>query len=150
MYRIELLKKTEIVEAAAIVGKNYSNEYQDIAFLELKQMFSEGRNLPKYFVAKDSGIIIGLAGYIQSWMDFDIYEIFWVNVIPKMQRKGVGKQLVSKLISEIKNKKDARLIVLSANQEVGNPVYYERNFGFKTIQTFGKTEGYHLMSKRIK
>lgn len=97
-----------------------------------------------YFVAKDKDTIVGLAGFIQSWMDYNIYEIFWVNVSPEKQRQGVGRQLVSKIIKEIKAKKNARLILLTANQAVGNATYYKKLYGFKTLEKFGNN--YHLMS----
>lgn len=143
--KIRLLKKNEVKEAAMIVGKNYSKEYKRLATLELKEMFHKAYSTPTYFVAEDKGKIVGFAGYIQSWMDYSVYELFWVNVLPRLQRQGIGKQLVYKIIQEIKRKKGAYLILLTADAAVKNPEYYEKNFGFKTSLLFSP-KTYHLMT----
>lgn len=118
--KIRQLKKSEINSAAHIIGINYSKTYERLAQTEMSAMFGKGPILPKYVVAEEKGKLIGVAGYIQSWMDYNIYQIFWVNVLPNYQRKGIGKQLVAKIISEIKKKKDANLILLTADTAVRN------------------------------
>ena len=145
---IRLLKKSEINSAARIVGKNYTKEYARMAKAEISAMFQKGANQPVYFVVEDQGKILGFAGHIQSWMDYNAYEVFWVNVLPEHQKQGIGKQLVSKVISEIKKKNNAKIILLTANEEVGNPTYYKNKFGFKTLEKFGKS--YHLMSLSVR
>jgi ribosomal protein S18 acetylase RimI-like enzyme len=104
-------------------------------------MFTKGPVRPVYFVAEEEGKVLGLAGYVQSWMDWDVYEIFWVNVLPGRQRQGIGKELTEKIISEIRKKKDASLILLSATPI--NAKYYKDNFNFKVIGPSSK--GYSLM-----
>jgi ribosomal protein S18 acetylase RimI-like enzyme len=146
--KIRLLKKGEIKEAAAIVGRNYSKTYEQSSALELKDMFGAGAIKPVYFVAEDKGKIIGLAGFVQSWMDYNIYEIFWVNVLPERQNQGVGKTLVARIIAEIKKKKGAYLMLLTANGEKKTPGYYQGNFKFKTLQKFDKNK-YHLMVRPL-
>lgn len=140
-----MLENLDIKSAAAIVGKNYSKKDEKAAIRELKEMFSESPIRPKYFVMEEKGKILGFAGYIQAWMNYDIYELFWVNVLPEMQREGIGQKLVGKIIFEIKKKKNARLILLTAN--VPNKKYYKVKFGFKPIQPFGKK--YALMALSI-
>lgn len=146
MIKIRFLTKKDIPQAAAIVGKNYSKEYQKFATLELKDMFGKQQFKPFYFVAEKNKKIVGFAGYTQSAMDYNIYEIFWVNVSPERQKQGIGQKLVSRVISEIKNKKDAKLILLSAN--IPNSRYYKQKFGFKILQPFGKE--YHLMAYKLR
>lgn len=84
--------------------------------------------------------------YIQSWMDYNIYQIFWVNVVPERQRQGIGKMLVAKIIAEIKKKKNAHLILLTATNP--NALYYKDKFGFKLLEPFGKE--YNLISLLLK
>lgn len=142
--RIRPLRKNEVTDAALIVGKNYSRQYELLARKELGDMFTRGGPRPVYFVAKEYGLIVGFAGYIQSWMDYSIYQIFWVNVHPAHQGEGVGKALMMRLIREVRKKKNAHLILLTADEQKGLPSYYSKNFGFNTLKKFGSH--YHLMS----
>ncbi|HWC57738.1 MAG TPA: GNAT family N-acetyltransferase [Candidatus Paceibacterota bacterium] len=142
--KIRLLQKNDIGAASKIVGMNYSKKFERASKEEITAMFQRGPVPPMYFVAEEKGEVIGFAGYIQSWMDYYIYQIFWVNVHPQYKRKGIGKKLVGKLISEIKKKRNAKLILLTANSAVGNERYYSQNFGFKTIQRFDNKRE-HLM-----
>lgn len=142
---MRLLRTNEVRVTASMVGKNYSREYELLARRELGDMFSSrGGPRPIYFVAEEQGRIVGFAGYIQSWMDYNIYQIFWVNVLPDHQRHGIGKMLVARLIQEIQKKKGAFLILLTADARKGLPDYYARHFGFSTLQKF--SPNYHLMS----
>ncbi len=145
---LSLLKPDEINRASRIVGKNYSKNYEQLAKKEFREMFGKSYGSPLYFVAKDKGNIVGVAGFIQSWMDYSVYEIFWVNILPERQKQGIGKEMVSRIICEIKKKKNAEVILLTANQEVGNPTYYKKQFGFKSLQKFGKS--YQLMSLSLR
>jgi N-acetylglutamate synthase-like GNAT family acetyltransferase len=142
--KIRLLQKKDIDQAAAIVGKNYSKKYGKSAMQEIAEMFSKAPIRPVYWVAEEKDKILGFAGYMQSWMDYNIYQIFWVNVLPDMQKQGIGKKLVSKTISEIRKKKNANLILLTAN----SPIYYKKHFGFKSVQKFSKGS-YDLMLLNI-
>lgn len=141
--KIRLLKRKDINQVSAIVGKNYGTKDQRKSVLELNDMFGKSQMMPVYFVAEENGEIVGFAGFSQSWMDYSIWNIFWVNVLPDFQRLGIGKRLVSRIVKEIKNKKNASLILLSAKI----PDYYSRHFGFKSIDMVG--DGYHLMSLNI-
>ena len=143
--KIRLLRKGEAREAAAIVGKNYSRKFESLAREEMEDMFNKGGGpRPIYFIAEEHGKIIGVAGYIQSWMDYNVYQIFWVNVAPGHQRKGIGKMLMERLIKEIRRRKNAHLILLTADAKKNLPGYYVHHLGFKTLQVFGSN--YHLMS----
>jgi N-acetylglutamate synthase-like GNAT family acetyltransferase len=141
--KIQLLTKKDIKEASRIVGMNYSKKYEDSSSLELKEMFSKAPVRPYYYVAKEGNTVVGFAGYMQSWMDYNVYQIFWVNVDPQYQKKGIGKLLVGKIVEEIKKKKKVKLILLTTS----SPLYYEKHFNFKTIESFN--ECHHLMSLAI-
>lgn len=141
--KIRPLKKADIASAAAIIGKNYSKRDEKYATRELEAMFDRAVGAPIYYVAEEKGKIIGLAGYIQSWMDYSIYQIFWVNVALEHQKSGVGSALIDRVIQAIKTKKDARYILLSSKLTE----YYSR-WGFTAIQPVA--EGYSLMLLSLK
>lgn len=145
---LRLLKKSDIKQASAIVGKNYSKKWEKSSAKELQSMFSNAAIKPVYWVAEEKGKILGFAGYTQSWMDYSIFEIFWVNVLPARQSGGIGKQLVAKVISEIKKNKGACLILLTANQGKLMTHYYKKYFGFKNLQIFEK-QSHRLMVLKI-
>lgn len=142
--KLRLLQKKDIKSASEIVGKNYSKKWQRTSALELSSMFSNSAIKPEYWVMEDKGEIIGFAGYTQSWMDYNVYQIFWVNVSPENQKQGIGKKLVGKIISEIKKKRCPYLIQLTAT--LPNSKYYAEHFGFNIIQHLGPKPYYYLMS----
>jgi ribosomal protein S18 acetylase RimI-like enzyme len=147
--KLRLLEKKDIRACAAIVGVNYSKEYEISSEAELESMFSNAAVTPIYWVAEEKKEIVGFAGYIQSWMDYNVYQIFWVNVSPTYQRKGIGKKLVAKIISEIKKNKKAYLIQLTATPS--NAKYYRQHFGFKSRDKIGSAgpNQYHVMSLHV-
>ena len=77
-------------------------------------------------------------------MDYNIYHIFWVNIAPMHQGKGIGTALVQKVITIIK-KKNADMILLTTSK----PKYYSKKFGFKAVSTFHTGE-YKLMALKLK
>ena len=142
--KIRLLKKNEISICAAIVGKNYGKKYQRMSAAEMEEMFTAGPIKPKFFVAEERQSIVGFAGVAQSWMDYSVWLIFWVNVLPEHQKQGVGKELIARVLSGLRKKKDARLVLLTAKI----PNYYKKHFGFQIIDTV--QSGDHLMRLRLK
>lgn len=142
--KIRTIKPGDIEKASKIVGQNYSKKFERMSFMEMEAMFKNYVVRPQYVVAEEKGEIVGLAGYIQSWMDYNIYNIFWVNVSPAHQGNGIGSALVKKIIDIIK-KKDAEMIMLTTSK----PKFYSEKFKFKTLSKF-KSDKYDLMSLKLK
>ena len=103
--KLRRLTKADILKASGIVKANYSEFYGKKSKAEMADAFGKGAIRPRYLVAEEKGKIIGLTGYMQSWIDYNAYEIFWVNVSPKHQGKGIGTMLVKGAIAEIKKKR---------------------------------------------
>ena len=134
--KIRFIKKSEIAAASKIVGLNWDKKDIPLAKREMMAMFNSKVLAPKYLVAEEKGNIAGIAGYSQSWMDYHVYNIFWVNVHPNYQNRGVGSYLILKILKEIKSHKGenkALLILLSTDK----PDFYTK-FGFKSIKNFEK------------
>ncbi|KKP55786.1 hypothetical protein A2121_02825 [Candidatus Nomurabacteria bacterium GWB1_40_6] len=141
--KIRLLTKKDIEKARNIVKQNYGLKDSVSAKKEMQDMFVKGPMRPKYLVAEDKGLIVGFAGFSQSWIDYSTYHIFWVNVLPQRQRQGIGKNLVGEVIKQIKKDKKAKLIILMST----SPKYYEKHFKFKGIDSYkGKSHIHYIMS----
>lgn len=141
--KIRTLKKTDIKKASRIVGQNYSKLYEKKSLFELEAMFKNHAVIPKYFVAEEKEEIVGLAGYVQSWMDYNIYEIFWVSVLPQYQRMGIGTMLVEKILNIIKKCNNEATILLTTDK----PTFYSKKFNFKILSTFEKSKEYLMILK---
>jgi N-acetylglutamate synthase-like GNAT family acetyltransferase len=140
---IRPLKEEDIDSCSKIVGENYSGKYANNSILEMGEMFGEALIKPEYVVAEENNKIIGFGGYIQSFMDYHVYQIFWINVIPENQGNGIGTNLVQTIIKKIKNinEKDKKPLVIQLTTT--KPRFYEERFKFKIVSEL--KEGSYLM-----
>jgi len=138
--KIRPLQKKDIPQAAEIVRLNYSKKFVRPVLIELKAAFKNKIYPPKYVIVEDKGKVIGFAGYMPAWMDYGIYEIFWINITPKEQGKGIGKKLVKAVLGIIK-KKGVNTILLTTRY----PKFYSNHFSFKTISRFGRNRNQLMM-----
>lgn len=142
--KLRALKPSDIKKASKVVGENYSKKDEDLSYKEMEAMFKNYVLKPQYIIAEEKGEIVGLAGYIQSWMDYNVYNIFWVNVSPSRQREGIGSALIQKIIKTIKRKKAAMILLTTSK-----PKFYSKKFNFKTLSKF-KNRKYDLMVLKLK
>ncbi len=133
MPRIRLMRKADIPTIVGIVEQNYQSATAKLARKELAAMFKPALIRPTYIVATDKGRVVGVAGFVGSWSDFHVTEIFWVNVEPSRQRQGIGKKLLSWIIQRLYANKAVHLLELTTSI----PKYYRKNFGFVTVRIFG-------------
>ena len=146
--KIRMIKKREIEDAIKIIHQNYPEIDKEKPKKEIMEMFGKALIKPVYLVAEENKKILGIAGYIQSFQDYNIYEIFWVNVAKEKQGNGIGTKLVKSVIKRIRGikgeLKKAELIELTTTK----PQFYEKKFGFKLLSTFGNKE--YLMGLVLK
>lgn len=126
------LLKRDLAAAVAIVAQNYADPgYAAAAQDEVGAAFSRRAGRPSFVAAVSDGALVGFAGFAQSWMAWDIYELAWVNVAPSHQRRGIGRRLVDESLRQIGDKDGAELVQLrTALSE-----FYRVNFGFEIIRT---------------
>lgn len=143
MITLRTLCVADIPACVAIVGRNYDEEYAQDAADELQHMFEKNVVGLSYVVAEEDGVVVGFAGCANTWVDYHVSGIFWVNVRPENQRCGIGKRMVMEVVNILSQNRKHRtdLIILTARSEVQG--YYNK-IGFKTLLIFGPKD-YALM-----
>jgi len=135
------LRKNEVISASKIVGQNYFSRYERASLEDFRAMFGKQWIRPQYRVIEAKKKPIAVAGFIASVMDYHTYELFWVNVAPEYQRRGIGTKLVAQVLSEIKKirgkDKQAYLVLLGTTK----PAFYGQ-FKFRTLLRFNKRKHY--------
>ena len=147
--KIRRIRKVDIPDVTKIIARNYSQKSASNAREEISGTFSRDPYRPRFIVCEKEGRIRGFGGYSQSRINYHIYEIFWLNVDPQYQNRGMGTKMMRELISQIKSKKGeysaASIILLTST----NPNYFSKRFGFKTLQKSRGEKG-HLMSLTLR
>ena len=137
----------DIKQMLKVIRLNSPKYPKTLAEKEIKEMFSRSLHKPAYLVIEDNREIVAFGGFIRSWIDDMVFNIFWVNTNPQHKNKGFGTKLIEGLIDEIRNIKEkprAKMIVMSTKI----PSFYKK-FGFKALTN--KYDGdYILMEKRMK
>lgn len=87
-------------------------------------------NLYEYIVIFDDDIMVALAGFMNSGLDFDIWEFAWAMVRENYRGKGLGKLLNDERIKIIKQYNGKK--VLCVTQKTW---HLSRN-GFHVVHTF--------------
>lgn len=143
--KIKRAKPSDMNQILEIIKSNSPNYPINHAKKEIKEMFSDSLIKPVYFVAEENKKIVGVGGFSRSWSDMEITNIFWINVLPEFQGKGIGKKIIEKIIREIGKliKPGIKMIVLSSNK----PKFWRR-FGFKKLNKYDGD--YWLMGKILR
>lgn len=68
---------------------------------EIAEAFGDGLYKPAYWLAMDKDTLVGMCGYVPSYIDFETFELFWVAVRPDRQSKGVGSRVVKATLDAI-------------------------------------------------
>jgi N-acetylglutamate synthase-like GNAT family acetyltransferase len=122
--------KKDIPRMMEMIRVNSPEYPKAIALKELEEMFSKTLYKPTYIVIEDKKEILGCGGFISSWADSMVVNMFWINVDPKFQGKGIGSEIVRELIGEIRKMKNPKPKMI--NIATNKPKFYEK-FGFKKL-----------------
>jgi len=138
-------RKEDVPRMFEIININSPKYPRNIVFQEINEMFSKSLIKPTYILAEKKGKILAFGGYIYSWVDNNVFNVFWINVDSKYHGNGFGSELIKELITRIKKAKNpkAKLITLSCKI----PSFYEK-FGFEKIGEKYDRD-YVLMGKKI-
>ena len=139
-------KKEDISKMFEILKINSAKYPKKLAFQELNEMFSKSLLKPTYIVAEDKKEILAFGGFISSWIDNMVFNIFWVNTNPKYKSQGVGSKLMKDLIDRIKKTKNIKAKMILISTKIPN---FYKKFGFKKVTS--KYDGdYILMSLNLR
>ena len=128
---IELCKLNSVIEG-------WGEDTVDSLVFELNAAFENGVFCrPNYLVAIMDNKIVGFAGYGRLGFDDGAYGLFWVQVHPFYQKKGVGTELTKTRLEKIKN--EGGEIVIAKTRKI----WHLTRFGFEKIIDRGG--GYQLM-----
>ena len=144
--RFRKAKKEDISKMFEILKINSPKYPKKLAFQELNEMFSKSLLRPTYIVAEDKKEILAFGGFISSWIDNMVFNIFWVNTNPKYKSQGVGSKLMKDLIDRIKKTKNIKAKMILISTKIPN---FYKKFGFKKVTS--KYDGdYILMSLNLR
>jgi N-acetylglutamate synthase-like GNAT family acetyltransferase len=145
--KIRKATQKDVPQILKIIRSNNPKYPKRLMKKEIKEMFSRALLKPTYLIVEQERKIIGCGGFTRSWADNTIFNIFWINILPDFQGKGIGTRLIKgmvKTIKGIKEKPKAKMITLSTNK----PRLYKK-IGFEKLGK--KYDGdYFLMGKVIR
>ena len=113
--KIRKATKKDVGKMFEIFRLNGSKYPKKLALQELNEMFSKSLLKPTYFVVEEKKEIVSFGGFIPSWIDNLVYNLFWINTHPDYKGRGAGKKLIEGLVKEISKikKPRAKMITLS-------------------------------------
>ena len=143
---IRKAKKEDISKMFEILKINSPKYPKKLAFQELNEMFSKSLLKPNYIVAEDKKEILAFGGFIPSWIDNRVFNLFWVNTNPRYKSQGIGSKLIDDLIGRIKKEKNIKAKMILISTKIPN---FYKKFGFKKL-TSKYDQNYILMSLNLK
>jgi glutamate---cysteine ligase / carboxylate-amine ligase len=139
-------KADDVDAMVAVVDDCFPGADLAAARREMSEAFSDALYKPTYMVAVDHGKLVGMTGYISSYLDYETFEIIWVSVRPDWQSKGVGSRVVKAALDAIaahpERARPCRVLLSTDLDE-----YFTR-LGFERISRSPSGEGW-LMSLRL-
>lgn len=143
--KIRKATKKDIPRMFEILKGNSPRYPEKVALLELNEMFSEALFRPTYLIVEDKGEVVAFGGFVSSWVDNAIVNMFWINVDSEVQGKGVGAELIEGLIREIEKIRKPKVKMVLISTDI--PGFYEK---FRFEEMGDKYDGdYVLMGRRL-
>jgi len=137
--------RKDLKQMLEIVKLNNTKYPKELINKEFKEMFSGSLLKPTYIIAEDKERIVAFAGFVLSWIDNVVTDIFWVNTHPNYQGKGVQKKLLENLIERIKKLRKPKVKMILISTKIPK---FHKKFGFKKIVS--KYDGdYILMGLKL-
>lgn len=132
--QLELKDIPRLVELGKVNFPEYGNldiSMEDELMLAFKDSYW---GKPTYIVIIDYGKVLGCVGYCLSSLDYNCYELFWVNIDPEYQNEGLGSYLVTSVVKDYiqKEKSCKKDLTILLSCKITLASFYNR-LGFNTI-----------------
>ena len=144
--KIRKATKKDISQMMEIIKLNNSWYSLDLALKEIKEMFSKALIKPTYFVVEDKGKVVAFNGFIHSWADNMVVDLFWANTHPEHTKKGFQSKLIKYLIKKLKKERNPKVKMMMFSTRI--PEFFKK-FGFEVI-TPKYDKDYVLMGKSLR
>lgn len=138
MIKEAALKDLKLIMLLIRLNSDTFSEFEILAAeRSIKELIKKQSNENKFFVAVNSGKIIGCAGYLKQDDTSGVYSLCWLAIHPSFKRQGVATKLYNYTESKIKSLKHARIIILNAGSNEMNRFFYKK-MGFSASGTIPK------------
>src|SRR5882724_443874 len=89
---IRPMTQVDLPGALAVISSGFGRGDAQMAQPDLNEMFCSTAWRPFFYVAvnHDDGQIVGVTGYSVSWLNYGVYELFWVGVLEECRGMGAG------------------------------------------------------------
>lgn len=137
--KIRKLKPSDIEECINMSTESFGLEdysKKEFAFMrrEFGLAFEKGDwEIPKYFFAVEEKKIVGMAGYVQSWADWESFEFFWLCVRKGYEGKGIATALVKHREEEVTKQAGSNSDVTIIFSCTNKLIKFHKKNGYKVI-----------------
>lgn len=147
---VQILSFHQIQEAIDLIYGVYQQEKiwtdytKDQIRSELEASFQDTCYRPVYFVALLGNKMIGIAGFMESFISSEAYELSFATILPQYQNKGLGTWLVYLRLKEIVRLQKNALVLTRTR---ASKIFEKFNFRYmyKTMDTDGSAGAYDYM-----
>jgi ribosomal protein S18 acetylase RimI-like enzyme len=131
------MTQVDLPGVLAVASSGFGRADAQRAQPDFNDMFSPAGWRPFFYVAENHGNrrIVGLAGYAVSWLNYGVYELFWVGVLEEFRGMGAGKALVSQCLSDLAAIADQVILATDI------PDFYAKNWKFAIMGSLPTTLG---------
>lgn len=113
MTTIRPMTAADITQCLACAHAGWGRDAASRAIDEFTAGVSTHVARPVYYVAEVDSLVVGVAGYAPSWIDWDTWSLCWVSVLPHQRNRGLGRALVHRCIEDLRLV--ARHVILTTN-----------------------------------
>lgn len=122
--KIRAMTALDLIPASAIEKQVYQKSAWSLN--QFKEEFSKVPKNAQYLVAELAGEVIGYAGIV---FNMDTADIHTLTVIDSQRRKGIGRELLKRMIDLARSKKvNAVLLEMRLGNDQARPLYEQMGF----------------------
>lgn len=122
--KFRIMTNLDLISASAIEKQVYGKSAWSLN--QFKEEFSKVPKSAQYLVAELDGEVIGYAGIV---FNVDVADIHTITVVDSQRRKGIGRELLKRMIDWARSKKaDAVMLEMRLGNDEARPLYEQIGF----------------------